>query len=84
MTMLEHSVELDPKYAPAWDALGLRYYYESQYSVGGREALDKSVAAYEKALALDPNLISSAAHLTRLRAEAGDSSPRPTARPWTW
>jgi TolB-like protein len=71
LTMLEHSVELDPKYAPAWDALGLRYYYESQYAGGGQEALDKSAAAYEKALALDQNLISSAAHLTRLRAEAG-------------
>jgi TolB-like protein len=55
MTMLEHSVELDPNYAPAWDALGLRYYYEAQYSGGGQEALDKSVAAYEKALALDRN-----------------------------
>jgi eukaryotic-like serine/threonine-protein kinase len=74
VTMLERSVELDPKYAPAWDALGLRYYYESQYSAGGKEALEKSAAAYEKALALDPNLISSAAHLTRLRAEAGNTT----------
>ncbi len=72
MTMLERSVELDPKFAPAWDALGLRYYYESQYSAGGKEALQKSASAYEKALALDANLISSAAHLTRLRAEAGE------------
>jgi TolB-like protein len=71
MTMLERSVELDPNYAPAWDALGLRYYYEAQYSGGGREALDKAVAAYEKALALDQNLISSAAHLTRRRTENG-------------
>ena len=74
VTMLQRSVELDPKYAPAWDALGLRYYYESQYSAGGKEALEKSAGAYEKALALDPNLISSAAHLTRLRAEAGDTA----------
>ncbi|MGZ4817193.1 MAG: protein kinase domain-containing protein [Terriglobales bacterium] len=71
LTMLERSVELDPKFAPALDALGLRYYYESQYSGAGQEAVQKSVAAYEKALALDPNLISSAAHLIRLRAEAG-------------
>ena len=71
VTMLERSVELDPKFAPAWDALGLRYYYEAQYSGGGQEALDKSAAAYEKALALDENLISSAAHLIRLRAEGG-------------
>ena len=71
MTMLERSVELDPNYAPAWDALGLRYYYEAQYSGGGQTALDKAVAAYEKALALDQNLITSAAQLTRRRAERG-------------
>ncbi|MBZ5629450.1 MAG: protein kinase [Acidobacteriia bacterium] len=71
VTMLERSVELDAKFAPAWDALGLRYYYEAQYSGGGQAALDKSAAAYEKALALDENLISSAAHLIRLRAEGG-------------
>jgi TolB-like protein len=74
MTMLERSVVVDPNFAPAWDALGLRYYYESQYSVGGKEALEKSVSAYEKAVALDSNLISSAAHLIRLRAEAGDTA----------
>ncbi len=74
VTMLERSVEIDPKFAPAWDALGLRYYYESQYSAGGQEALEKSAAAYEKALALDRNLISSAAHLLRLRAEAGETA----------
>ena len=74
VTMLERSVETDPKFAPAWDALGLRYYYESQYSAGGQEALQKSAAAYEKALALDRNLISSAAHLLRLRSEAGETA----------
>jgi len=74
MTMLERSTELDPKFAPAWDALGLRYYYESQYSGAGKAEVQKSVAAYEKALSLDPNLISSSAHLIRLRAEAGETA----------
>jgi hypothetical protein len=71
IVMLEHSVELDPDFAPAWDALGLRYYYDASYSEGGQAMFDKSAAAYERALALDPNLISSAAHLTRNRAERG-------------
>ncbi len=71
IVMLEHSVELDPEFAPAWDALGLRYYYDAQYSEGGQTMFDKSAAAYERALSLDPNLISSAAHLTRNRAERG-------------
>jgi TolB-like protein len=71
VTMLEHSVELDPKFAPAWDALGLRYYYDASYAGGGVEAFDKAADAYEKALKLDPNLISSVAHLARIHAERG-------------
>jgi TolB-like protein/Tfp pilus assembly protein PilF len=71
VVMLEHSVQLDPKFAPAWDALGLRYYYDASYSGGGQAMLDKSAEAYERALELDPNLIHSAAHLTRIRAERG-------------
>lgn len=71
VVMLEHSVALDPKFAPAWDALGLRYYYDATYAGGGMEAFDKSAEAYEKALKLDTNLISSVAHLARIRAERG-------------
>lgn len=71
VTMLEHAVQLDPNFAPAWDALGLRYYYDATYAGGGDEIFDKAVAAYERALKLDPNLITSAAHLVRIRAELG-------------
>ncbi|MGI9101318.1 MAG: protein kinase domain-containing protein [Terriglobales bacterium] len=71
ITMLERAVELDAQFAPAWDALALRYYYDASYSGGGQAMFDKSAEAYEKALKLDPNLISSAAHLTRNRAERG-------------
>ena len=71
VTMLEHSVELDPNFAPAWDALGLRYYYDATYAGGGNDIYDKAVTAYTKALKLDPNLISSAAHLVRIHAERG-------------
>ncbi len=71
LTMLQRSAELDPNFAPTWDALALRYYYEAQYAGGGQAALNQAAAAYEKALQLDPNLISSAAHLIRLRAEGG-------------
>lgn len=71
VTMLEHAVELDPNFAPAWDALGLRYYYDAAYAGGGNDVYDKAIAAYEKALHLDPNLISSVAHLVRIRAERG-------------
>ncbi len=71
VVMLEHSVQLDPKFAPAWDALGLRYYYDASYAGGGVETFDKAANAYETALKLDPNLISSVAHLARIRAERG-------------
>jgi TolB-like protein/lipoprotein NlpI len=71
---LERSVGLDPTYAPAWDALGLRYYYDTQYGQGGARAFDKAVQAYQRAVALDPNFIQAAAHLTRLHVERGEIS----------
>jgi len=36
ITMLEDAIEMDQEYAPAWQTLGLRYYFDSQYSSGGR------------------------------------------------
>ncbi len=71
ITMLEHSVALDSTYAPAWDALGFRYYYDSQYSTGGEIVFDRAAQAYEKALTLDPNYITAYAHLARSHAERG-------------
>jgi serine/threonine protein kinase/tetratricopeptide (TPR) repeat protein len=55
VSMLERSVGLDPNYAPAWNALSTRYYYESQYGNGGEASFQKSNAAAERALALDPD-----------------------------
>jgi eukaryotic-like serine/threonine-protein kinase len=70
--MLERSVALDANYAPAWEALGLRYYYDASYSNGGREMFARSVAAYEHALSLDPNLVMAAAQLSTNQAERGE------------
>jgi serine/threonine protein kinase len=72
IAMLERSVGLDPSYAPAWDALGMRYYYDAQYSGGGPAMFDRAGAAYERALALDPNFIQAYAHLTRNQVERGE------------
>jgi len=72
VNMLEKAVGLDPAYAPAWDELGMRYYYDASYGTGGPGVFQKSIAALERAVALDPNLISAAAHLARDRAESGD------------
>ena len=72
ITVLEHVVVEDPGYAPAWDALGHRYYYDSSYGGGGEEMFQRSNAAYEKALALDPNREGAASSLITNRVERGD------------
>jgi eukaryotic-like serine/threonine-protein kinase len=70
--MLERAVGLDPTYAPAWDALGLRYYYDAQYLGGGKPAFDRSNAALERATTLDHNLISAAVNLSNNIVEQGE------------
>ena len=72
LAMLERAVTLDAGFAPAWMALGRRYYYHAQYGAGGRAAEERSRAANERAIALDPNLIEAAAALVTARTEAGN------------
>jgi serine/threonine protein kinase/tetratricopeptide (TPR) repeat protein len=74
LAMLEQAVSLDASYAPAWEALGLRYYYDSTYSDGGDQAFQKSNDACERALALDPNRIQAASQLITNRVERGELS----------
>jgi serine/threonine protein kinase/TolB-like protein/Tfp pilus assembly protein PilF len=71
IAMLERAVGLDPAYAPAWNALGRRYHYDSAYSDGGAGAFQRANAAFERALALDPNFIDPAAELTGAQVERG-------------
>ncbi|MGC2557899.1 MAG: protein kinase [Terriglobales bacterium] len=70
--MLERAVGLDPSYAPAWGALGLRYYYDATYAGGGEPVFQRSTAAYERALSLDPNLTVAASQLVTNRVERGE------------
>jgi eukaryotic-like serine/threonine-protein kinase len=70
--MLERAVGLDPNYAPTWEELGLRYYFDGTYSDGGEEMLKRSDSAMERALALDPNLIDAAAQLILDKTERGE------------
>jgi eukaryotic-like serine/threonine-protein kinase len=70
--MLERAVGLDPTYGPAWDALGLRYYYDALYSDGGKAAFERSNAALERARTLDPDLISAAVNLSNNHVEQGE------------
>ena len=72
IAVLEHVVASDPGYAPAWEALGKRYYFDSDYGGGGEAMFQKSNAAYERALALDPNLVFAASNLITNRVERGE------------
>jgi len=69
---LERAVAQDPNYAPAWAALGVRYYYEGEYASGGKQMVERSTSALERALALDPSLMSAAGTLATQFAEAGN------------
>jgi DNA-binding winged helix-turn-helix (wHTH) protein/tetratricopeptide (TPR) repeat protein len=70
--MLEQAVALEPHFAPAWQALGLRYYDSGTWFTGAEPARRKSLAAHRKALDLDPDLIAAAQNIVTRRAEAGD------------
>ena len=72
IAMLERSVGLDSTYAPAWRALGERYYYDSHYSNGGEAMFQRSTAAHERALALDPDYSDAAGMLITNRVERGE------------
>jgi tetratricopeptide (TPR) repeat protein len=72
IAMLERAVGIDPTYGPAWDALGYRYYYDSTYSNGGEAAYQRGQSALERAVALDPNLVSAVAQLITIRVEGGE------------
>ena len=72
ISVLEHVVGEDPGYAPAWEALGLRYYYDSYFGGGGEQMFQRSNAAFEKAVGLDPNRMLAASHLITNRVERGE------------
>jgi tetratricopeptide (TPR) repeat protein len=72
IAMLERSVGLDSTYAPAWRAVGERYYYESHYSNGGEAMFQRSTAAQERALGLDPDYSDAAGLLISNRVERGE------------
>jgi eukaryotic-like serine/threonine-protein kinase len=72
IAVLEHVVGEDPGFAPAWEALGRRCYYDSYFGGGGEQMFQRSNAAYERALALDPNRVGAASNLITNRVERGE------------
>ncbi|HEV7674230.1 MAG TPA: protein kinase [Candidatus Angelobacter sp.] len=69
--MLERSVGLDPAFAPAWGALGKRYYYEEEYGPGATGTMSRTVPALRRALSLDPNLEDAAQQIVSIDTDAG-------------
>ena len=70
--MLEKALQIDQNYAPAWEALGHRYYYDGVYSGGGAMEYQRSNAAYQRALALEPGRTNSAGSLAINLADTGN------------
>ncbi len=72
IAVLQHVVEMDPDYAPAWAELGIRAYYDATYSDGGEAMYQLSNQACSKAVALDPNLTPAAGQLITNLVERGE------------
>jgi serine/threonine protein kinase len=72
IAVLQQVVRMDPDYAPAWEELGLRAYWDTTYSDGGEAAFQLSNTACERALALDPNITIAAGQLITNRVERGE------------
>jgi eukaryotic-like serine/threonine-protein kinase len=72
IAMLEKAVQLDPNYAPAWEVLGRRYYFDAIYSGGGAAGYEHSNTAYRKALGIEPGRASSLGFLTTNLVEMGN------------
>jgi TolB-like protein/predicted Ser/Thr protein kinase len=69
--MLERSVALDAAFAPAWSALGYRYYYEEEYGVGTNGTMARTIPALRHALTLDPDLEDATTQIINLDTDAG-------------
>ena len=72
IAVLEHVVAVDPTYAPAWEQLGVRCYYDEAYSDGGEPMFQRSNQALERAVELDPNRVLAARQLIGNRVERGE------------
>jgi DNA-binding winged helix-turn-helix (wHTH) protein/TolB-like protein len=69
--MLEKSTGIDSKYAPAWAYLGASYNSNAAFEFGGREQYRRAQAAYERALAIQPNLLDAQIFLANLLIDTG-------------
>jgi DNA-binding winged helix-turn-helix (wHTH) protein/TolB-like protein/Tfp pilus assembly protein PilF len=69
--MFEKTTEIDPNYAPAWAYLGASYNSDAAFELGGREQYSRAQAAYERALAIRPNLLDAQIFLANFLIDTG-------------
>ena len=69
--MFQKATEIDSNYAPAWAYLGASYNSDAAFELGGREQYRRAEAAYERALALRPNLLYAQMFLANLLVDTG-------------
>jgi DNA-binding winged helix-turn-helix (wHTH) protein/TolB-like protein len=69
--VLEKSTGIDPNFAPAWAYLGASYNSDAAFELGGREQYRRAEAAYERALALRPDLLDAQLFLANLLVDTG-------------
>ncbi len=69
--MLEKATSIDPEYAPAWAHLGRAYTTNATLQFGGREEYAKAQTAYEKAIAINPDLIEARVYMANLLTDTG-------------
>jgi tetratricopeptide (TPR) repeat protein len=68
---LTQSAAMEPNYALTWAHLGRAYTTNAGLQFGGREEYRKAQNAYEKALALNPNLIEAKVYMANLLTDTG-------------
>src|SRR5580700_9450447 len=69
--MLEKSAEIGPNYALTWALLGKSYEAAASLQFGGRQQNEKAQAAFEKALAIQPNQIEANIYMANLFTDTG-------------
>src|SRR3984885_6803059 len=71
INLFEKTTEIDPNYAPGWAYLGASYNSDAAFELGGREQYRRAQAAYERALAIRPNLLDAQIFLANLLIDTG-------------
>ena len=71
--LLEQSLRLDSTYAPSWSELGFRKHAVGMFGMSGEEMSRSSEAAFSKALALNPDLLTALADLSTYYTDAGST-----------